>query len=100
MAIACELKQELERFVTGGYIQIEHWNEDLTAFKPVLYLHADTYEVERLFQVAPSLVTDLAYVLSPRSHFAYCNRILPEGMPLRNMGARARRGWCSGQGTS
>lgn len=25
MAIACELKQELERYVADGHVQIEHW---------------------------------------------------------------------------
>ena len=94
-----EIKEELERFVADGYVQIEHWDEDTTCFKPLLYLHADTYMVEPLFQVSPSLVSDPVCVFSPRRNFAYCNRILPEGMPLRNMHARTNGGWCFGLAT-
>src|SRR5262249_16334152 len=55
-----------------------------TCFKPILYLDADTYHVEPLFCVRPSIWCDPVYLLSPAKTLAYCNRILPSNKPLRN----------------
>jgi hypothetical protein len=83
--MAEELTAELDRFVEDGHIQVEHWDEDKTSFKPILYLHADTYRVEPLFAVPSSRRSDPVYLFSPKRQFAYCNGILPKGIPLRNM---------------
>jgi hypothetical protein len=84
--IACikplgDVATALARFVNDGAVELEHWDEDKTKFKPLLFLHADTYFVDPLFDIPPSTVTEPIYVRSPGKRFAYSNRILSAGMP-------------------
>lgn len=72
------MKNELQSLGKNEAVTLEHWDEDKTQFKPLLYLDASTYRVDPLFDVA-----DPECVVSPNSTFAYCNRWLPEGMPLK-----------------
>jgi len=55
----------------------EHWDEDNTPLRNLLFLKASTYKVDQLFDLQPE-----NYIVSPDSHFAYRNRILPAGKPL------------------
>lgn len=86
------IREEVQRFIERGKIQAEHWDEDKTLFKPLLYLHADTYNVEPLFEVPSSHASAPLYTLSPRKQFAYCNRIVPAGLQLRNCGLSNQKG--------
>jgi hypothetical protein len=53
----------------------------------VLRLDAATYKQRPLFDTPPFLwETGGQYVISPEGNFAYCNRILPAGEPLRLYG--------------
>jgi len=82
----------LDHFISGGAVRLEHWDEDTTRFKPLLYLHASTYCVAPLFDILPSLWDDPIYVVSPAKQFAYLNHILPAGTPLRNMERPGQKG--------
>ena len=67
----------------------EAWSEDRTPFKHVLRLDAATYRVDSIFDVPPALPNSCSegeVVFSPNGNFAYQNRILPEGQPLRLYG--------------
>jgi hypothetical protein len=66
----------------------EHWDEDTTPFRRLLHLEANTYRVDTLFSLPPAQADCFTenYVVSPGGHFAYRNRILPGGMPLRLFG--------------
>ena len=66
----------------------EHWDEDKTPFRRLLHLEASTYRVDQLFDIPPAQA-DLSsgtYLVSPACGFAYHNRILPAGKPLRLLG--------------
>ena len=82
--MAVDIAQTFAPLIGDGSFQLEHWDEDSTRFKPILYLHADTYNVDPLFSIPSSTWSDPVYVLSPAKRFAYCNRILPAGTPLLN----------------
>lgn len=60
------IREEVQRFIESGKIQAEHWDEDKTSFKPLLYLHADTYKAEPLFEVSSSHASAPLYTLCPR----------------------------------
>src|SRR5262249_33364181 len=66
----------------------EHWDEDETPVRRLLHLEASTYRVDKLFDLPPTKVDCFTenYVASPGGHFAYRNRILLGGLPLRLFG--------------
>ena len=66
----------------------EHWDEDKTPFRRLLYLDAGTYRVDKLFDIPPAPADCFTenYVVSPAGGFAYRNRLLPAGWPLRLLG--------------
>jgi hypothetical protein len=66
-----------------------HWDEDNTPFCRFLSLAASTYRVDKLFDLPPAPVDCFTenYVVSPGGRFAYRNRVLPGGQPLRLFGA-------------
>jgi hypothetical protein len=66
----------------------EHWDEDETPMRSLLHLEASTYRVDKLFDLPPAKVDCFTenYVVSPGGHFAYRNRTLLGGMPLRLFG--------------
>jgi hypothetical protein len=88
----CDSKEEKERAVNTDEVMrlvskyapetilhAEDWDEDNTPFRPILYLHASSYQVEQLFPVLPAWPEygDSDYVLSPRKNFAYRNILHP-----------------------
>lgn len=67
----------------------ETWDEDRTPFRHVLRLDAATYQPECLFDISPADPQEGfegEFVVSPEGNFAYQNRILPGGQPLRLYG--------------
>jgi len=68
----------------------EPWDEDTTPFRPELRLEAATYRPGCLFNLAPALWSAAGeageYVTSQGGGFAYQNRLLPAGRPLRLYG--------------
>ena len=63
----------------------------------ILYLTANSYQVEQLFQIPTALPEDgnLDYVLSPRKNFCYRNLLLPENhiMPMNMNGRKGMTIW-------
>lgn len=63
------------------------WREDFTQPAEFLYLDADSFSVEPLFEIPPANMEERTdrdkYLVSPEGLFAYQNRILPFGMPLQ-----------------
>jgi hypothetical protein len=65
----------------------EVWDEDATSFRHVLRLDAASYKPDLVFDIPSAPWPEGgAYVVSPRGNFAYQNRVVPEGQPLRLYG--------------
>lgn len=65
------------------------WHEDHTLFRHVLRLDADTYQSDPLFHVSPVRPENVFFgeaEISPKCTFAYQNRIVPKGHPLKLLG--------------
>jgi hypothetical protein len=66
----------------------EHWDEDNTPHRPILFLHGETYKVDRLFDLPPvdrlSMTKD--YIVSPQGTFSYLNHTLAAREPLSLFG--------------
>ncbi len=65
----------------------ERWDEDKTPLRRLLVLESATYQVDQLFDLPPTPADSVEnYVVSPGGRFAYRNRILSGGQPLRLYG--------------
>jgi hypothetical protein len=65
----------------------ERWDEDRTPFRHALRLDAASYQTDQLFDIPPARWPEGGeFVVSPGGKFAYENRVVPEGRPLRLYG--------------
>jgi hypothetical protein len=77
----------------------EVWDEEKTQFARELFLRADSWEPDCLFDVPPMTgapgerldKTKVVWCPGPEKRFLYANHVLPEGSPLK-IGLGARRG--------
>lgn len=67
------------------------WDEDGTKFHERLLLCAETYRPDRLYDVPPSPDWRDG-IASPGGSYAYANRILPAGTPLKLSLSPSRQG--------
>ena len=67
--------------------EAEAWDEKTTEFDKELVIDATTFNVERVMSIPPARLEGITdkhrYVVSPQSTFAYQNRIISVGTPLK-----------------
>src|SRR5262245_47282911 len=82
--MACDLNFAPSTDQAPAYVV---WDEDTTPLRHVLRLDAASYKTDLAFDIPPAPWPEGGeYVVSPRGSFAYQNRIVPEGQPLRLFG--------------
>lgn len=83
----CPSGEEVLRVVSNE-LPLEPWDEDKTPFRQWLFLDASTYRYTPVLDLPPAQPDrfDENFVVSPCESFAYQNRVLPKGRPLRHQG--------------
>lgn len=89
-----DVKRIVSKYDPETILHAEHWDEDTTPFRPILYLHASSYQVERLFPVPTARPErgNTDYVLSPRKNFAYRN-VLHQDNQIMPLNVNGRKGF-------